>query len=88
VIIEYGALIAGLRELSRLLPGRIRRFFDSHPEHVFPVLIGHTQVILGPAVLVARPAKRADVSSAMTVALSAAGGAALIVAGVFLGHFL
>lgn len=87
VIIEYGALMAGLRELSRLIPDRIRRILGRR--HPFPMrIIEPPQVILGPTVLVARPAKRRPVSSAMTVALSAVGGAALIVAGVLLGHFL
>jgi hypothetical protein len=87
VIIEYGALMAGLRELSRLIPDRIRRILGRR--YPFPMrIIEPPQVILGPTVLVARPAKRPPVSSAMTVALSAVGGAALIVAGVLLGHFL
>jgi len=87
VVIEYGALMAGLRELSRLIPERIRRaIFHRRPLH--PIRIESPQVILGSTVLVARPAKRAPLSSASTVALSAGGGAALIVAGVLLGHFL
>ena len=86
VIIEYGALIVGLRELSRLVPDRIRSIFDRRRPS--PIGIEPLQVILGPAVLVARPASRAPVSSALTVALSAAGGAALIVIGVLLGHLL
>jgi hypothetical protein len=86
VIIEYGALMVGLRELSRLLPDRIRRVFGRH--RPAPTLIESPQVILGPTVLVAQPAKRVPVSLAMTVAFSAAGGAALIVVGVLLGHFL
>jgi hypothetical protein len=86
VVIEYGALMAGLRELSRLIPDRIRHVFRRRAP--VPVRIESTQVILGPTVLVARPLKRVQISPAMTVALSAAGGAALIVAGVLLGHFL
>jgi hypothetical protein len=86
VVIEYGALMAGLRELSRLIPDRIRRVFGRR--HPFPVLIEAPQVILGPTVLAARSAKRAPPSPVMTVALSAAGGAAMIIGGVLLGHFL
>lgn len=86
VVIEYGALMAGLRELARLIPDRIRSLFGYR--HRLPLRIEPSQVILGPTVLVARPAKRAPVSSATTVALSAAGGAALIIMGVLLGHFL
>jgi hypothetical protein len=88
VVIEYGALMAGLRELSRLIPERIRRAIFHRRPHPTPLRIESPQVILGPTVLTARPAGRAPVSSAMTIALSAAGGAALIVAGVLLGHFL
>jgi hypothetical protein len=89
VIIEYGALMAGLREISRLVPERIRRAILRRRPHPVPLDIEPTEVILGPTVLIAQSAaKRASVSSAVTVALSAAGGAALIVAGVFLGHFL
>lgn len=61
VIIEYGALMQGLRELARLLPDRIRE-------------------VLGKSSLLGPPA--------LTIALSAGGGAALIVVGVLLGHFL
>jgi hypothetical protein len=74
VIIEYGALMVGLRELSRLVPDRIRSVFGRRRPS--PISIEPSQVILGPTVLVARPANRAPVSSAMTVALSAVGGAA------------
>jgi hypothetical protein len=89
IVIEYGALMAGLRELSRLVPERIRGVISGRRHPRVPLHIEPSQVILGPTVFIARPAaKRASVSSAVTVALSAAGGAALIVAGVLLGHFL
>ena len=86
VIIEYGALMAGLRELSRLIPDRIRSAMGRR--RPWPMHIEPSQVILGPTVLIARPAKRAPPSSAMTVALSALGGAALVIIGVLLGHLL
>jgi hypothetical protein len=89
IVIEYGALMAGLRELSRLVPERIRGILSRHRPPRIPLHVDRCQVILEPTVLIARPAtKRASISSAATVALSAAGGAALIVAGVLLGHFL
>lgn len=87
VIIEYGALMQGLRELARLVPDRIRDVFGRR--RPVPSRIEPTQVILGPTVLVARPARPSlSASPTMTIALSAGGGAALIVAGVLLGHFL
>jgi hypothetical protein len=87
VIIEYGALMQGLRELARLVPDRIRDVLGRRRPG--PGWIEPTQVILGPTVLVARPAKPSfSVSPTMIIALSAGGGAALIVAGVLLGHFL
>lgn len=91
VIIEYGALMQGLRELARLVPDRIRDVFGRRRPVPGPVpgWIEPTQVILGPTVLVARPARPSpSASPTMTIALSAGGGAALIVAGVLLGHFL
>jgi hypothetical protein len=81
VIIEFGALMQGLRELARLVPDRIRGVLGRRR----PVAgwIEPTQVILGSTVLVARPARPSSfVSPTMTIALSAGGGAALIVAGV------
>jgi hypothetical protein len=87
VIIEYGALMQGLRELARLVPDPIREVLGRRR----PVSgwIEPTQVILGSTVLAARPAKPSiSVSPTITIALSAGGGAALIVAGVLLGHFL
>ena len=87
MIIEYGALMQGLHELARLVPDRIRDVFGRR--RPVPGWIEPTQVILGPTVLVARPARPSlSASPAMTIALSAGGGAALIVAGVLLGHFL
>lgn len=87
VVIEYGALMQGLRELARLVPDRIRDVLGRR--RPVPGQIEPTQVILGPTVLVARPARPSlSVSPTMTIALSAGGGAALIVAGVLLGHFL
>lgn len=77
----------GLRELARLVPDRIREVLGRR--RPLAGWIEPTQVILGPTVLVARPAKPSIFASpTMTIALSAGGGAALIVAGVLLGHFL
>jgi hypothetical protein len=94
VIIDYGALMVGIRELSWLLPERIRRFIDDRYWHDIPRAKPSTQVTLrevtlGPAVVDSRLVEQPKSPSLlMAVALSAAGGASLVVIGVLLGHFL
>jgi len=84
-VIEFGALMAGLRELSRLLPGRMGRGLRGPLQ---APRVSRVEVILGPSVLMSMPPQKAPKPRDLAIALSAAGGAALIIIGVILGHFL
>jgi len=96
VVIEFGALMAGLRELSRLLPDRIRRIL-SRRLGAAPWVTSHgvkepAEVVLGPTVLGGIHPSHLSVTRKLgddlRIALAAAGGAALVISGVLLGHFL
>jgi hypothetical protein len=96
MVIEFGALMAGLRELSRLVPDRIQRILSRRfraPERV--TLRGvkePAEVVLGPTVLSAiRPRRsilKGERADDLRIALSAAGGAILVIVGMLLGRFL
>lgn len=96
LVIDFGALMAGLRELSRLIPARIRSILRGRFEAPKSVTLrgvdAPAEVVLGPTVLSAvplhRPLSRSRRADDLTIALSAGGGAILVIVGLLLGHFL